>query len=48
MSKGEKEKDNERKIKSINIGGATPKGDTIFHRCQRGIETSRGEYEEKW
>jgi hypothetical protein len=31
MSKGDKEKYHERKIKSMKIGGATQMGDTICH-----------------
>jgi hypothetical protein len=31
MSKEEKEKYHKRNIRSMKIGGATPKGDTLFH-----------------
>jgi hypothetical protein len=31
MSKRKKEKDQKRKIRSMKTGGATPKGDTLFH-----------------
>jgi hypothetical protein len=31
MSKGDKDKYQKKKIKSMKIGGAAPKGDTLFH-----------------
>jgi hypothetical protein len=31
MSKGEKEKDHKRNIRTLKIGGASPRGYTLFH-----------------
>jgi hypothetical protein len=39
MSKEEKEKDQKRNIRSMKTWGESPKGDTLFHLCQRGRET---------